>query len=240
MNPLEKHYRRWRDPDLVKRFAHKEVKEFFSTETRFLEHHGRDLASMLDIGCASGRMIELVQTYNDNVAYSGIDIVPENIELARRTYPEAEFHLCNALEFSPGRRYDLVNATGVCQHEPQFEALVRRMADLSTRYVMFDAKLASVSEHVIDIDRCYCSCGDERLYYVLLSWPHFREFLLSLPGVAKIEVFGYTTPPSRNAQLPRTINHIASVGCYLSLGVSVKPEMSVELPDWVSAGARTD
>lgn len=237
MNPLEKHYERWRDPELVERFAHKEVNEFFRTETRFLEHHGRDLASMLDIGCASGRMIELLRTYSSNVAYFGIDIVPESIELARRTYPEAEFHLCNALDFAPERRYDLVNATGVCQHEPQFEALIRKMLDLSTRYVMFDAKLASVSEHVVDIDRCYCSCGDERLYYVLLSWPRFREFLLSLPGVAGIEVFGYTTPPSRNAQLPEGIDHIASVGCYLSLGVAVKPEIRVELPDWVSQDA---
>ena len=230
---MEEHYRRWQDPDLVERFASKGVEEFFQTETRFLEGHGREISSVLDIGCASGRMLELLTRYTAKQDYTGVDIIPENIERAQQLYPEAQFHLGNALDFYPGRRYDLVNATGVCQHEPRFEALIGHMLSLSDRYVMFDVKLAHVGDHVIDMKRSFCAVGENRLYFVLLSLRPFLEFLRDLPNVAEIDVFGYETPPSRATRLPSDVERIVSAGVYLVRGNAPVPEIRVKLPEWL-------
>lgn len=233
MSGMEEHYRRWQDPDLVERFASKGVEEFFQTETRFLEGHGGEISSVLDIGCASGRMLELLTRYTAQQDYTGVDIIPENIERARQLYPAAEFHLGNALDFYPGRRYDLVNATGVCQHEPRFEALIGHMLSLSDRYIMFDVKLAPVGKHVVDMNRSFCAVGENRLYFVLLAWRPFLDFLRGLPDVAEIDVFGYETPPSRATRLPSGVERIVSAGVYLVRGKAARPEIRVELPEWI-------
>lgn len=227
---LDGHYQRWQDPDLVERFAAKGVEEFFRSETSFLERHGKDVASVLDIGCASGRMLDLLRGYSPAVEYTGVDIVPENIERARRLYPEARFHLANALEFSPSATFSLVNATGVCQHEPRFEDLICRMFAWSERYVLFDVKFAAIRQHLVDIDLSYCAVDNHRLYYVLLAWRPFLDFLLRLPGIALIDVFGYQTPPSAAAVFPASVGHIASAGICLSRGDAAAPEVRLRLP----------
>ena len=43
---------------------------------------------------------------------------------ARALYPSHDFHCVNALTFEPENTADLVNATGVMQHEPRFDALL--------------------------------------------------------------------------------------------------------------------
>jgi SAM-dependent methyltransferase len=227
---LDGHYQRWQDQDIVERFAAKGVGEFFRSETRFLECHGKDVASVLDIGCASGRMLDLLRGYSPSVEYTGVDIVPENIERAKRLYPEARFHLANALEFSSSATFSLVNATGVCQHEPRFEDLIRRMFAWSERYVLFDVKFAAIRQHLIDIDRSYCAVGDHRLYYVLHAWRPFLDFLLRLPGIALIDVFGYETPPSAAAVFPSSAGNIVSAGIYLVRGDVAVPEVRLRLP----------
>ncbi len=231
---MEQHYRRWGDRDLVEHFAGKSTGDFFRTEIHFLEHHAHALVSALDIGCASGRMIELLRKWAPVIDYTGVDIVEANIARARQLYPEASFHLGNALDFRPGRRYDLVNATGVCQHEPRFEAMIQHMLDLSSRHVMFDVKLTAASEHVVDIDQSYCAFGEKRLYYVLLAWPRLRDYLVGLAGVASIEVFGYDTTPSRNAHFPVSVGRLASAGVFITLGQASAPDIQIELPDWLT------
>lgn len=230
MTMLDEHYQRWQEPDLVERFAAKGIGEFFRTETRFLDHHGTEVASVLDIGCASGRMLDLLRGYSPSVEYTGVDIAPENIERARQLYPEARFHLGNALEFSPVGTFSLVNATGVCQHEPRFEDLIRRMFAWSERYVLFDVKFAAIQRHLVDIDRSYCAVGSHRLYYVLLAWRPFLDFLLRLPGIAMIDIFGYETPPSAAAVFPAAVGRIVSAGVCLSRGEAAAPEVRLRLP----------
>jgi SAM-dependent methyltransferase len=232
---MEAHYRRWGDPDLVERFASKSTGDFFRTETHFLERCAPSLGSALDIGCASGRMLDLLRGWAPAIDYTGVDIVEANIERARQLYPGVSFHVGNALTFDLGRRYDLVNATGVCQHEPRFQDLIRHMLMLSSRYVMFDVKLADVAEHLANIDRSYCAFGEQRLYYVLLAWPRLRAFLESLPEVESIEVYGYDTAPSRNAHVPREVGRLASAGIFITRGHRDHPAMRVDLPDWLSS-----
>ena len=121
---LDPHYRRWNQDDIVDRFAGKGAADFFDSETRLLKPIAPAIQSVIDIGCASGRFVELLATLGATPRYTGLDLSIASVDRARALYPSHEFHCVNALTFEPATTADLVNATGVMQHEPRFDALL--------------------------------------------------------------------------------------------------------------------
>lgn len=230
---MENHYKRWQDPDIVEKFANKSASDFFLSETYFLEKIKSQLSSVLDIGCASGRMIELLQQLSIRAEYTGLDIIQKNIEIAKKNYPGINFIWANALDFKPNKKFDLVNATGVFQHEPKFESLVHRMVELSSRYVMFDAKLALVQTPISNIEQSYCEVGSSRLFFVLVSLPNLLNILSKISGISRISIYGYETAPSKTTYLPEGIERLVSAGVFLELGKQKSAEIVMELPDWI-------
>jgi SAM-dependent methyltransferase len=184
----------WNDSAYVEKFAHKEAKDFFPSERHFLASLGPGISSVLDIGCSSGRFLELLHTNRLDVAYTGIDISERAIQSACALYPEATFHAGDALNLSLGGAYDLVNATGVFQHEPRFEGLLDRMIDWSSRYVLFDVKLAALDSHLVDIDKAHSTIGGNRVPFIILNTESFLEYLAKRDGLSGISIFGYETP----------------------------------------------
>jgi len=226
-------YMNWQQPDSVQRFASKEVGDFFRSETFFLEKIGKKINSVLDVGCASGRFIELIRLYNKTCQYTGIDLVPESIEIGRQDYSDADFNVASGLDFETDKKFDLVNATGVFQHEPEFEVLLQRMIDWSRNYVLFDIKVATIDEHLVDIDRAYCESKNNRMYFNVLSWTLFREQILQLYGVEVATVLGYETKPNKFTSIPGNILPFASMGVLLKKGQG-KPVLEVsEIPDFL-------
>lgn len=232
---IDEHYRRWTEADCVRRFAEKGVAEFFETERRFLTRIMPDVASVLDVGCASGRLLELLHQYKPSLDFDGIDIVPDSIELAKQLYPRSRFWCGNALQVDPGRTYDLVNATGVCQHEPRFEDLIRRMWDWSGRYMLFDVKLARLDLHLVDRERSY-SGEAQRLYFIIASLPALLATLKSLPEVGRISAYGYVTKPNKHTTVPADLGDFVSAGFLLDrVPGAGAPETMLDLPDFLTA-----
>lgn len=219
------HYERWSEDECVRTFAAKTVAEFFESERTLLRAILPGVRSVLDVGCASGRYVDLLLSLRPELAgsleFRGIDISAENVRRAREFYPQYEFQTANALDYEPGRRFDLVNATGVCQHEPRFERLIQRMADWSDKHVLFDVKFAAVDEHVADLTRSFTGSTSNRLYFVLLNYARFIEFLQGLQDVASVRVFGYETPVNRRTTVPEGIASIISAGVLLTKGRAV-------------------
>ena len=235
---MEKHYLRWADSDLVSKFSQKKVDDFFSSERWALDQTEGQFDNVLDIGCASGRMIELLRCYSTSFIYTGIDIIPENIELARSYYPEFHFYLCNGLGFKPEEQFDLVNATGVCQHEPHYEELLSHMVSLSKKYVMFDVKLAPIYENIADLEQSYCRVGDKQLFFVLFAANELFKFLQSIPDICQIDILGYETQVSSQVHLPYNVTQIVSAGVFIKKGKGPL-EFNVELPDWLVDNTNT-
>ena len=186
------YYRHWDEPQSIEAFASKTASDFFRSEVRFLADIADEIRSVLDVGCSADRFIALPCHIRAEAAYTGIDISRSSVERGRELYPPAKFLFGNALDLDPGGRYDLINATGVCQHEPQFEKLVRRMGDWSSRYVLFDVKLAAIADRIIDIEKSY-HCREPRLL----------DILTEVLGIASISVFGYATPTHPEAVVPK-------------------------------------
>lgn len=230
----EEYYRRWSDPSSVEKFAAKTADDFFASETHFFKEIVGNVNSVLDVGCAAGRFIELLRRYGSIADYTGIDLSEASLERGRATYPDADFIFGNALEVRPGRSFDLVNATGVCQHEPEFERLIRNMLGWSQRYVLFDVKLAIVPDRVVDRSTSFSGSADNRLYYILLNYQNFKKYLLSLTDVSSIKIYGYETRPGGRAVLPPAIDHLVSAGILLEKGIGGRAAVVEEdLPSFV-------
>lgn len=211
-------YRRWDDPDAVDRFAAKSASDFFRTETHFLGARARGLRSVLDIGCASGRFMELLSVLGAHAAYTGIDISAEQIASARRLYPDADFHLGNALELDIAGPFDLVNATGVMQHEPRFAELIARMIAWSARYVLFDVKLSDLDEDIVDITRSHAGTSEHPLFFNILSTRRLIERLQGQEGIVRAAIYGYETPPNASTTIPSEVTRLVSAGVFLEVG----------------------
>lgn len=211
------HYSRWNDPEIVERFASKTADDFFASEIRLLAPIARQIESVIDIGCASGRFIELLHRLGTAPSYTGIDLSAASIARARALYPEHAFHCTNALDFALGGQADLVNATGVMQHEPRFAELIRLMLAWSRRFVLFDVKLGDTPAHVIDIETSYVE-SEPRLYFVVLSPQQLIDELSSMAGIRRIKLYAYATTPNRRVHLPATVGAIRSAGVLLEKG----------------------
>lgn len=234
---IKDYYRRWSEPDCVRAFAEKNLAGFFESETRILQKVLPKVGSVLDVGCASGRFLDLLRSYGFDPDYTGIDISSANVDSARVLYPGKHFIHVNALEFVPKRKFDLVNATGVCQHEPNFESLIERMIEWSNRYVLFDVKLAEIESHVIDRDKAFAGSERNRLFFILLCYPALLEFLRGRSGLQRIEVFGYETPLNPRVTVPASVRRVVSAGILLEKGDAISrdiaPEVSQHLPAFV-------
>jgi len=81
-----------------------------------LDVHNRDV---LEIGCGSGYGAFLLGRQKPR-SYVGLDVMPEQIELARRDYPQYDFRVqdaTNLSDFDSGSR-DVVVIFGVLHHIP--------------------------------------------------------------------------------------------------------------------------
>jgi SAM-dependent methyltransferase len=231
-------YRNWQQSDSVERFANKAVCDFFRSETYFLEKIGKELNSVLDVGCASGRFIELIQKYNHDIQYTGIDLVQESIELGQKYYPNADFFVASAQEFETDKKFDLVNATGVFQHEPKFDELLHRMIRWSEKYILFDIKAAAIEHHLIDIEKSYCESDNDRMYFNVMSWTEFKQQLLQLRGIESVMVLGYETKPNKVTTVPESALPFASMGVLLRKGKGKgKPVLEFsDIPSFLDEG----
>ncbi len=117
-----------------------------------------------------------------------------------------------------GSKFDLVNATGVMQHEPRFEDLIRNMLSWSDRFVLFDVKLAFIEQHIVDRSVSFAGKGANRLYFIILSYPGLRTFLQSLAGIARVSVYGYVTQMNKRRHVPDQIGQLVSVGILIEKG----------------------
>ncbi|EKD98678.1 MAG: hypothetical protein ACD_23C00315G0004 [uncultured bacterium] len=227
---MDDHYLRWRDPDLIDKFNSKEASKFFPSEKKFLTQINGDIASVLDIGCASGRYIDLLRLYINKFQYTGIDIVEQNIQIARSKFPEHKFVAGNALDVKLKDKFDLVNATGVIQHEPKFQDLIRKMVDWSNKYIIFDLKLANIEGYISDRQRAYTQYNSNRLYFIICSLQWLTDFLEGLPGIEKTFLYGYLTPTNKNVKLPSHVTKIISTGVLLEKGIGQVKNTYLELP----------
>ncbi|HEY4164823.1 MAG TPA: class I SAM-dependent methyltransferase [Dongiaceae bacterium] len=219
----------WSQGEILEAYRRKGIGDFFVTDQYFLSRISRDVKSVLDVGCAVGRLLEALDQFGFQSRYLGIDIVPENIELARRTYPAQEFLVADAVNFQPKNKFDLVYSAGTLFHIPEFERVINNMLAWSDRYVGFEVKFGPVAEHLIDIERCYSKFGSERAYMIPLNLWKFLDWLTKQAGIGRIQIFGYRTPVNRMTVVPPEISHFVSCCVFIEKGTHLH-EVALDIP----------
>jgi SAM-dependent methyltransferase len=69
--------------------------------------------SVLDVGCGFGEMGKFLSKRYDGVRYTGVDIVPEFIDEAKKSSPQYEFKALDYFENPLADKFDIVMSSGV-------------------------------------------------------------------------------------------------------------------------------
>lgn len=69
--------------------------------------------NVLDLGSGLGHFYSILKNEYPDSHYTGIDIVPEMVEIASRKWPEAEFVLCDVLNDGFPKQYDYIFMSGI-------------------------------------------------------------------------------------------------------------------------------
>jgi SAM-dependent methyltransferase len=106
-----------------------------------------DLAGckILDVGCGFGHMLDYLHAWGITAQYTGVDICPPFIEIAKKRHPEADFRLLDILNSNIKEKWDwvfLVGAFNVAPKKqrwwPYVQAMITRMYDLCRQGIAVD------------------------------------------------------------------------------------------------------
>jgi SAM-dependent methyltransferase len=103
--------------------------------------------NVLEVGCALGILLNSVADKLAIKVRFGIDISTENIDYAKKLYPDCSF-VCGTIEdlqkkwntYFPLDRFDIVILSDIVEHIPDDEQFLREVSQIS-RYVIFNLPL---------------------------------------------------------------------------------------------------
>lgn len=182
----------------------------FRSELYFLKKIMKPGMSVLDAGCAVGDLYHGLKEEYKKIKYVGIDSSENLITRARALAPEAKFILSNIFESEKelgNRKFDLVTATGVFQHEPKHERLLRFMVNhvKNGGYILFDVKLFYSHPTLRDIKFSYCDFPDP-VYFIVLNLRDFMKLILPWSKITdSISVYGYYSGVHQSVHLPSLV-----------------------------------
>lgn len=101
--------------------------------------------SVLDVGCGYGDFYGYLRSVGIDADYTGYDINEQMIEIARRWYPEAQFHVTDIEEEDTEEEFDYVVACGLLNnktpdHIKWVTGMLFKMYELATIGVAVDFK----------------------------------------------------------------------------------------------------
>ncbi len=219
----KKYYKRWFEKDSILNYKNKKFSNFFLSEKYLLKKiKNKSIRSILDIGCASGRYFEVTKKFFPKAEFSGIDIVDEQIDQAKKNYPKSKFYCLDFLDIKFKNKYDLLNATGVMQHEPRYKLLLNKMIKTSKKFIIFDLKLIKENKNIVDIKKSFSRAKKNKLYFNLFSLKLICKLIKKQKNIKKIIFYGYETKPNNKTTIPKKIKKIFSCGVLIEKGISKK------------------
>lgn len=118
-----------------------------------------DGASVLDIGCGFGDFFDFLSVRGDRVRYTGCDLSPDVLAIARQRHPELTLECRNVLEQPyPSRAFDYVCMSGLFNHRIEDNEGFRRAMTAAAFDVCRRGMAANMTTTVVDYE-------DPQLYY---------------------------------------------------------------------------
>ena len=116
--------------------------DMYTSERFFLPEILPSAHSVLDVGCAAGGFSRIMKSFNPTIDYTGVDINPQFVEIARRAFPDSRFKESDGINFdTPECSYDLVHSTGVLLHNSRYADMAAACYRQARRYIIYDFRL---------------------------------------------------------------------------------------------------
>lgn len=127
----------------------------FAVLAEIADLHG---ASVLDVGCGFGDFFGFLEKRGVHVRYTGVDINPNLLAIARERYPDGRFVQRDIMSERWGEQFDYVFESGVFNHKSgENESFARQMISEMFRICRFGVGVNMMSSYV--------DYQDDHLYY---------------------------------------------------------------------------
>ncbi len=186
------------------------LEDLYESERFFLEPVFKKVNNVLDVGCAAGGTYQICCEVNSSLGYTGIDISPELIILAKKSYPEIQFEYYNGHTIPNLKSdFDLVFSIGVLHHLPHWQDLITQMLAISNDYIVFDLRLTK--EKTLNHPEKYYQKitfndvwdGKTKIPYIVLNSGEVFQFIKSIiEDNYTCEIFGYPGSPTLLSSIP--------------------------------------
>jgi SAM-dependent methyltransferase len=109
--------------------------------------------TLLDVGCGFGGLYNFALRQGIDLAYTGIDVVPEMIQHAAGVLPSGAFLCADVFDYQPRQPFDFVVCNGILTQKlttsiremDRFaQSLIRRLYDLATFGTVFNVMTSKV------------------------------------------------------------------------------------------------
>lgn len=180
-------------------------KYLYRSEKFFLPKILKQVRNCLDVGCACGGFSNIMKSFNPQLQYTGIDIIPKFIEVAKRKYKDSEFKVCDAtdIDFKEGT-FELVHCSGSLHLTVHYKKIVEEMYRVSSQYVLFDFRLTHQKDVLgeMDVNLMGQRTAKQILPYYVLNIEKLLNFMKTLnPRPKFIKIKGYEHPPTKLARI---------------------------------------
>lgn len=230
----EKNYAAWSYENVLQFYASQRhrAEELYDSERAVMLPALESCGSVLDVGCAAGGFYQIFKSLKPGISYTGLDVVPEMVEVARRRHPEGRFEVSDAgsLNFAD-RSFDMSFCTGVLLHNPNFTQAIHELYRVARKACIIDLPRLVAVPYAFDKKTSYMvlkrrfhdvetSASEEKttVPYVLANPQPVFEFLLEglRPKPHTLVAVGYYGHPNESVVLP--VKPICFCVVYLGVG----------------------
>jgi SAM-dependent methyltransferase len=179
------------------------IESLFDSERHFIEEFSRGIRTCLDIGCASGGMLEIINSLNPVAQYTGVDISTNLIAEAQRRYPASTFSVVDGVSLPfADKVFDGVVTLGTTVHDQDYRRLLFESWRVTAQKMLFDVRLTP-KPGIEKLADGFVNDGSKVKYpYVVVNAQEFFDWLSKLDGLRTVRAYGYEGRANADTQLP--------------------------------------
>ena len=134
----------WSQKEIIKHISEnrKSYKDLYLGEKILLDQFFKKNFSVLDLGCAQGGFINILNHLEKKYTYLGVDYNQKMLDLAKKKNPNFKFLNIKNNNFSKyiNQKFDLVIIFGILHLNKDWKKIIKEAYKLSKKYVIFDLR----------------------------------------------------------------------------------------------------